>query len=146
MTEADPALIETANDFAAEVADLLHQTVVDDPPVGAQVVGDRVVCGRSADFDTPQSRAPGGHFRAPTTIPTTRSGLARRGVALSDLSGRPSSLTSTTSPVTRTRAATKGTRSAGVLTVHRGGDHRAVAAGPLRLVKGAIGSRHGLGW
>lgn len=45
MTDADPALIETASGFAAEVGDLLDRTVVDDPPIGAQVADDRVVVG-----------------------------------------------------------------------------------------------------
>lgn len=45
LTDADPALVETASEFAAEVADMLHRTVVDDPPIGAQVGGDRVVVG-----------------------------------------------------------------------------------------------------
>lgn len=45
MTDADPALIETASEFAAEVGDLLDRTVVDEPPIGAQVVDDRVVVG-----------------------------------------------------------------------------------------------------
>ena len=45
MTDADPALTETAGEFAAEVGDLLRRTVVDEPPVGAQVAGERVVVG-----------------------------------------------------------------------------------------------------
>lgn len=45
MTDADPALIGTASEFAAEVGDLLDRTVVDDPPIGAQVADDRVVVG-----------------------------------------------------------------------------------------------------
>lgn len=49
MTDADPALIETAQEFAAEVSDLLDRTVVDDPPIGAQVAGDRVVVGAFDD-------------------------------------------------------------------------------------------------
>lgn len=43
MTGAEPALIETASEFAAEVSDLLGTTVVDEPAIGAQVTDDRVV-------------------------------------------------------------------------------------------------------
>ena len=49
MTEAEPALIETASEFAAEVSDLLDRTVVDEPPIGAQVADDRVVVGAFDD-------------------------------------------------------------------------------------------------
>lgn len=45
MPDADPALTDAASEFAAEVGDLLCRTVVDEPPVGAQVAGDRVVVG-----------------------------------------------------------------------------------------------------
>jgi hypothetical protein len=49
MTDADPALIETAQEFAAEVGDLLARTVADDPPIAAQVAGGRVVVGAFDD-------------------------------------------------------------------------------------------------
>jgi len=49
MTGADPALIETASEFAADISDLLGRTVVDEPPIGAQVADDRVVVGALDD-------------------------------------------------------------------------------------------------
>lgn len=42
MTSDDSILFGAAQDFAAEVADLLHHTVADDPPIRAQLVGQRV--------------------------------------------------------------------------------------------------------
>jgi hypothetical protein len=43
MAGSDPALFDAAHAFAAEVAELLHDTVADDPPIRAEVVGERVV-------------------------------------------------------------------------------------------------------
>lgn len=43
MTAADERLVQKAGEFADEVADLLVRTVCDDPPVTAQVRGNRVV-------------------------------------------------------------------------------------------------------
>lgn len=41
----DSNLLAVAQDFANELADLLHQTVVSDPPIRAQVLGERVLVG-----------------------------------------------------------------------------------------------------
>ena len=49
MTDAEPDLIDTAQEFAAEIGDLLAQTVVDEPSVGAQVAGERVIVGAFDD-------------------------------------------------------------------------------------------------
>lgn len=49
MSGADPALIEAAQEFGSEVGDLLGRTVVDDPPIGGQVAGDRVLVGAFDD-------------------------------------------------------------------------------------------------
>ena len=55
MTGADPALIETTGEFAADISDLLGRTVVDEPPIGAQVAGDRDSVGALTTMATPST-------------------------------------------------------------------------------------------
>lgn len=43
MAGADPALVNAAQNFADDLADLLQRTITDDPPIRAEVRGDRVV-------------------------------------------------------------------------------------------------------
>lgn len=43
MASSDPALFDAAQEFAAEVVDTLHGTIADDPPVRAEIRGDRVL-------------------------------------------------------------------------------------------------------
>lgn len=45
MTPPDPQLLDRAEEFAADLADLLDRTVADDAPVRAQVHGTRIVVG-----------------------------------------------------------------------------------------------------
>lgn len=49
MSRADPDLIAEAERFAEEIADLLHRTVRDDPPIRALTVGNRVVVAPYSD-------------------------------------------------------------------------------------------------
>lgn len=51
MGSGDPSLLAAAREFADEVADLLHQTVVEDPPIRAEVAGGRVVVAAFDDDD-----------------------------------------------------------------------------------------------
>ncbi len=43
MPKGDPELLRAAQEFADDIADLLDQTIVADPPIRAEVAGDRVV-------------------------------------------------------------------------------------------------------
>ena len=45
MTTADQSLLDAAQDFAEDIADLLSRTIAEDPPIRAQVLGGRVVVG-----------------------------------------------------------------------------------------------------
>lgn len=46
---ADPELLQQAGDFADQIADVLHRSICPDPPIQAQIRGDRILVASSCE-------------------------------------------------------------------------------------------------